>query len=54
MIDIKETLANPDYRRKAYDNKISARKSFDGKTLEIIYTKKEGEKDILVVTAYYL
>lgn len=36
MIDIKDVIMNPDYHRKAYDDKLLARKAFRNETLEVI------------------
>lgn len=52
IIEIKQTILNPDYKRHTFDNKILARKYFSGEILEIIYLQEENT--IIIITAYFL
>lgn len=49
---MKAVLKNPDYDEKTFDNKYKAGKLFEGKTLEVIYTKTKNI--IIIITAYYI
>jgi len=49
---IKAVLKNPDSNQSAFGSKSRAVKKLNGKTLEVVYTKKKTE--FIIITAYYI
>jgi hypothetical protein len=49
---IESALAAPDKTHLSFSKRIVARKSFNGKTLEIVYKKENAT--LIILTAYWL
>ncbi|MDO8573049.1 MAG: DUF4258 domain-containing protein [bacterium] len=50
--NIKSVINKPDLSEVLPNDKIKCRRSFDGKTLVVVYLK--SREDVIVLTAYYI